>query len=63
MEKQEWLMKLDKITNNYKTYAESYQNFSVMKDEFDSLQRDFKQGSQVLKHYENLLKQTLNDLS
>jgi len=55
-------MKLDKITNNYKTYAESYQNFSVMKDEFDCLQRDFKQGSQVLKHYENLLKQTLNDL-
>ena len=33
-----------------------------MKEEFDNLQRDFRQGSQVLKHYESLLKQTLNDL-
>ena len=61
IEKQEWLIKLEKITNNYKTYAESYHNFTVIKDNFDSLQGEFQQNLQILKHYESLIQQLLKD--
>ena len=62
LEKREWLNKLDKITDNYKTYAESYQNYTVMKDQFDSLQKEMQQNSHILNHYEGLIRNLLTDL-
>lgn len=56
LEKQEWLSKLDKITDNYKTYAESYQNFLAIQSDYDHLYKEHKKLVQLEQHYESLIK-------
>ena len=62
IEKQEWLAKLDKITNNYKVYAETYQHYVVLNEENENMRRELNDIKQITKHYETLVKITLSDL-
>ena len=48
--------KLDKITVNYKVYAESHQNFIKFKVEYDNLRKDYDHNYKILMYYEDLIK-------
>ena len=48
--------KLDKITVNYKAYAESHQNFIKFKLDFDNLRKDYDHNYKILSFYEGLIK-------
>ena len=62
VEKQEWLYKLEKITANYKTYAESYQNYVAIKEDFEAMDKEFKHTKQIGKHYEVVIKNALTEI-
>ena len=48
--------KLDKITFNYKAYAESHQNLLMLKANFDNLSKDYNHNYKILKYYEGIIK-------
>jgi len=52
-EKKMLLEKLDKITNNYKMYAEGYQEKSILKKDINTLINNYKQNNKVLNSFKD----------
>ena len=50
-EKSGILDELERITVNYRTYAEGYKNYSVLEDQHKNLQRDYQHNYNVLVSY------------
>ena len=63
-EKQMLLDKLDKITNNYKIYAEGYKEKVILKKDIGTLMSNYKQNNKVLNSFKDsfafLLKKNMN---
>jgi hypothetical protein len=63
-EKQMMLDKLDKITNNYKMYAEGYKEKAILKKDIGTLMLNYKQNNRVLNSFKDsfmfLLKKNMN---
>ena len=52
-EKQLLLDKLDKITNNYKLYAEGYKEKALLKKDIGTLINNYKQNNKVLNSFKD----------
>ena len=52
-EKQLLLDKLDKITNNYKLYAEGYKEKAILKKDIGTLINNYKQNNKVLNSFKD----------
>ena len=52
-EKQLLLDKLDKITNNYKIYAEGYKEKVILKKDIGTLMSNYKQNNKVLNSFKD----------
>ena len=52
-EKKEILKQLDKISVNYKIYAESHQQISKIKNDYNNLFQKFEQNLKVISNYQN----------
>ena len=61
LEKATILSELDKITNNYKLYAESYKQLPKIQNEYTALMNKYKQNNKVIENYLDNIKQLLND--
>ena len=64
IEKQILLDKLDKITKNYKLYAEGYKEKIILKKDIDTLINNYKQNNKVLNSFKDsfvlILKKNMN---
>jgi hypothetical protein len=56
IEKAGILDELDRITANYKTYAESYKNIQILDEQHKNLQRDYAHNYNVLTAYQESLR-------
>jgi hypothetical protein len=61
-DKEELLAKLEKISNNYRTFAESHQKFGKVQAENESLKASYELVSKEVVNYEEFIKFTLLDL-
>ena len=60
-EKEEFLEKLDKISANYKTFAESHQKLNKINLDFENLKNLYEKNNSFLFNYEDFIKFTLLD--
>jgi hypothetical protein len=56
LEKAGVLDQLDKITENYKKYAEGYKNFTLLEEQLKNLQNDYNHNYKVLTTYQESIK-------
>ncbi len=52
-EKATILKELDTISNNYKLYAESYKNFSILDEQYRNLQKDYNHNYNLFMCYQD----------
>ena len=50
------IKKLEKITVNYKVYAESHQSYFKIKADFENLKKDYDHNYKILNFYEDFIK-------
>lgn len=56
IEKSKILNELDRISLNYKTYAEAYKKYSLIEEELKNLKKDYQHNYKVLISYEESLR-------
>jgi hypothetical protein len=60
-EKESIFAELDKITGNYKMYAESYKNYHNLEEQFKNMQNDYNHNYKVLINYQESITIFLQD--